>query len=47
MGVVFSFAHEIMVMQQGQTLIQDTPEEVRSDPRVQAAYLGETQRCCG
>ena len=45
MGMVFSFAHEIMVMQQGHTIVQSTPGQVRSDPRVQAAYLGGAQEC--
>jgi branched-chain amino acid transport system ATP-binding protein len=45
MGMVFSFAHEIMVMQQGHTIVQNTPTEVRSDPRVQAAYLGGADKC--
>ncbi|MGW8186944.1 MAG: ABC transporter ATP-binding protein [Desulfobacterales bacterium] len=45
MGMVFSFAHEIMVMQQGQTIFQGSPAEVRSDPRVQAAYLGSDGKC--
>ncbi len=40
MEMVFSIAHEIMVMQAGQTLIQGNPESVRADERVQAAYLG-------
>ncbi len=47
MGMVFSFAHEIMVMQQGKTIVQSTPAEVRSDPRVQAAYLGGADECSG
>ena len=45
MGMVFSFAHEIMVMQQGQTIVQSTPAEVRNDSRVQAAYLGGADKC--
>ncbi|MFZ0132085.1 MAG: ABC transporter ATP-binding protein [Desulfobacterales bacterium] len=45
MGMVFSFAHEIMVMQQGRTIIQSTPAEVRGDARVQAAYLGGAEEC--
>ncbi len=40
MEIVFSIAHRIMVMRQGQTIIQGTPEEVRSNKEVQAAYLG-------
>jgi branched-chain amino acid transport system ATP-binding protein len=41
MDIVFSISQSIMVMHQGQTLIQGTPEEVRNHPEVQSAYLGE------
>ena len=40
MDIVFSIAKSIMVMHQGQTLIQGKPEEVRKNPIVQEAYLG-------
>jgi ABC-type branched-subunit amino acid transport system ATPase component len=30
-----------MVMQQGQTVIQDVPEKVRQNNDVQQAYLGD------
>ena len=40
MDIVFSISRSIMVMHQGRTLIQAKPEEVRSNPEVQAAYLG-------
>ncbi|MCB2186856.1 MAG: ABC transporter ATP-binding protein [Deltaproteobacteria bacterium] len=40
MEVVFSISDRIMVMQQGVSLIQDVPEVVRADKRVQEAYLG-------
>ena len=40
MSLVFSIATQIMVMQQGHTIIQDKPEIVRADKRVQEAYLG-------
>lgn len=40
MGLVFTIATSIMVMQQGQTLIQGDPQTVRGDKRVQEAYLG-------
>jgi len=40
MDIVFSISHKIMVMHQGRTLIQGTPDEVRRNPEVQAAYLG-------
>jgi branched-chain amino acid transport system ATP-binding protein len=41
MKVVFDVAKSIMVMQSGQTLVQDTPERVRKNRQVQEAYLGE------
>jgi len=40
MELVFSVAHKIMVMQQGSTIIQGKPEEVRNNRRVRDAYLG-------
>ena len=45
MGLVFSIADRIMVMHQGKTIIQDTPDTVRNDQRVQKAYLGGAQPC--
>jgi branched-chain amino acid transport system ATP-binding protein len=45
MGMVFSIADRIMVMQQGQTIAEDIPEAVRSNPRVQEAYLGGAASC--
>jgi branched-chain amino acid transport system ATP-binding protein len=45
MGLVFSIARSIMVMQQGRTLIQGMPDEVHADPKVREAYLGEADRC--
>jgi branched-chain amino acid transport system ATP-binding protein len=40
MEVVFGTAQSIMVMQQGQTIVQDDPEAVRQNREVQQAYLG-------
>ncbi len=40
MELVFSIARRIMVMQQGKTLIQATPDQVKSCRQVQDAYLG-------
>jgi branched-chain amino acid transport system ATP-binding protein len=40
MDLVFSIADEIMVMQQGISLTQGRPEEVRGNKQVQDAYLG-------
>jgi branched-chain amino acid transport system ATP-binding protein len=40
MDIVFSVAQSIMVMRHGQTIIQGTPGEIRSNKEVQEAYLG-------
>jgi len=40
MEVVFNVAQSIMVMQQGRTIVQDKPEDVRQNIEVQDAYLG-------
>jgi branched-chain amino acid transport system ATP-binding protein len=40
MEVVFGTAQSIMVMQQGQTIVQAEPEAVRQNIAVQQAYLG-------
>ncbi|MFZ7113541.1 MAG: ABC transporter ATP-binding protein, partial [Desulfatiglandales bacterium] len=40
MVLVFAIATKIMVMQQGETLIQGEPEAVRENRLVQEAYLG-------
>jgi branched-chain amino acid transport system ATP-binding protein len=40
MDIVFSIAKSIMVMCQGRTIIQGSPEEVRGNREVQEAYLG-------
>ena len=40
MKVVFDVAQSIMVMQQGSTIVQGSPEEVRQNRAVQDAYLG-------
>jgi branched-chain amino acid transport system ATP-binding protein len=42
MELVFSISHRIMVMQHGTTLIQSTPDQVKTSQRVQEAYLGES-----
>lgn len=43
MHVVFSLADRISVLAGGRIICQGTPEEVKSDPRVKEAYLGEEQ----
>jgi len=40
MDLVFSIAGQIMVMHQGKSIIQASPDEVRSNKQVQEAYLG-------
>lgn len=40
MEVVFGLADKIAVLVQGQIIAYDTPEQVRANPAVQAAYLG-------
>jgi branched-chain amino acid transport system ATP-binding protein len=38
--IVFSMSDRIMVMQQGTTIIEGTPDEVRENEQVQQAYMG-------
>lgn len=44
MHVVFSLADRVTVLAQGRIIADGSPEEVRSDPAVQEAYLGGTQQ---
>ncbi len=43
MELVFAMAHRIMVMVRGETLVQGSPDDVRCNPEVQDAYLGESE----
>jgi branched-chain amino acid transport system ATP-binding protein len=45
MGVVFSIASQIMVMQQGKSIVQGPPDEVRNNRQVREAYLGGADEC--
>lgn len=40
MDIVMDISDMITVMQQGKVLMEGTPDAVRADPRVRAAYLG-------
>lgn len=40
MNIVMDISDTITVMQQGRVLVEGQPDEVRADPRVRAAYLG-------
>ncbi len=42
MHVVFSLAERITVLAQGTPLVEDTPENIKTHPKVKEAYLGET-----
>ncbi|MGB8622912.1 MAG: ABC transporter ATP-binding protein [Paracoccaceae bacterium] len=43
MHVVFSLADRITVLAQGSPLVEDIPEKIKGNPKVQEAYLGEAR----
>jgi len=43
MGVVFGLADKIAVVVYGEVIAFDTPDAVRSNAKVQEAYLGSAQ----
>jgi len=42
MHVVFSLADRITVLAQGTPLVEDTPDRIKGHPKVQEAYLGQS-----
>ena len=43
MHVVFSLADRISVLARGHIIATGTPEEIKNDPKVKEAYLGESE----
>jgi branched-chain amino acid transport system permease protein len=40
MDAIFELAERITVLQEGRVLVEGSPEEIKSNARVQEAYLG-------
>jgi branched-chain amino acid transport system ATP-binding protein len=43
MNIVFGIAQRITVLDQGRKLAEGTPDQISTDPKVRAAYLGEAE----
>jgi len=43
MHVVFSLAQRITVLARGTPLVEDTPENIKGNPKVREAYLGTAE----
>ena len=43
MGVVMDISHRVAVLDMGQRIAEGTPDEVRADPQVIKAYLGDSK----
>jgi ABC-type branched-subunit amino acid transport system ATPase component len=43
MDIVFGLAQRITVLDQGSVLAEGTPDEISTNARVRAAYLGDVQ----
>ena len=43
MEAVFSLADRVSVLVYGRVIATDTPEAIRANPEVRAAYLGEEE----
>ena len=41
MDIVFAISEKIMVLQQGAVIADGTPAEIKANPEVRKAYLGE------
>ena len=45
MEVIFNLADTITVLQYGKVLATGSPDEIRKDPKVKEAYLGDQDVC--